>query len=154
MSMRIWRAAMAAVVVAGIITAAMASDEVTAQITMKVVKGLYDRQRSVNDTFNMTNANPGIVEGTQYIETNAWEEVTAPGVQAKSWTWFRNLSTNNIIVIGVVDANTNYIEMARLRTEHYGLIPLGTNAIYAISYLGSNTNDTTGANLEKWIITE
>jgi hypothetical protein len=47
-----------------------------------------------------------------------------------------------------VDASTNFLEFARLAEGEYGLIPVGTNALYARSY---GTNEA-GTVLEKIVL--
>ena len=130
---------------------AMAANEIVAQIVIKLTSGFQDVQRAVNATHSVSGSPVNSAAGTQTIGTNAAELVTVGDVSVKGWSYWRNLeSTNggNVVALGVIDASTNFLEWARLAAGEYGLIPLGTRDIYALS-IGTNAAGTV---LEKFII--
>ncbi len=143
-------------IVAVVIVGAMAvvgsrAADITAQAVLKVTKGYIDIQRAANTDFSIASSPAAIAGFTQTIETNAAEQITIGDVATKGWSWFRNLSSNgNAVAVGVVDASTNFIEFARLAAGEYGLIPLGTNTIWARSY-GTNA---ASCELEKIIVSD
>lgn len=130
-----------------------AANEITAAVTLTATKGYLSIQRAISAQWDLTNAYPNVGGQTQTIGTN-WEAVTVGDVTTKGWAWFRNLSTNNTISIGVLCAtDTNYVEFIRMKPGRYGLMTLGTNGIYAVTTI-SGTNETTGSVLEKVILDE
>jgi len=131
--------------------AAYAANEITAAITLKATKGYLDIQRSANAQWNLTNTAPNVSGLTQRIGTNTAELISVGDVATPGWAWFRNLSTNNNIAVGVMDVNTNFLEFARFAPGEYGLIPLGTNSIYGMA--NGATNEANSV-LEKIILDE
>jgi len=127
-----------------------AANEITAAITFKAATGYLDFTRAVNAQWTITNASPNIAGDSQSLTTGTVSAVTQGALVKKGWGWFRNLSTNNTMSLGVVDASTNYIEFAQLKAGEYGLIRLGTNTLYA-TLPSCVTNETTSV-LEKAII--
>ena len=134
--------------IAGMLTAVCyAANEITAQASLVVTKGYLNVTRQVSAQYSITNTAPNVAGLTQILSTNAAEQITAGDVTTPGWGWFRNLGSN-IVSLGVVDASTNYIEFARLRSGEYGLIPVGTNALFGVS-IGTNEAGTV---LEKIIL--
>jgi len=127
-----------------------AANELTAGVTFQVAKGYLTYSRAVSATWTITNATPNVAADSVNLTTGSVTAVGSGSVAVKGWAWFRNLSTNNTASLGVYDANTNYVEFARLKPGEYGLIRLGENPIQA-RLVSDVTNETTSV-LEKAII--
>jgi hypothetical protein len=139
------------VLLAAILAAAgaYAANEISALVSLAATKGYVNVTRQINQQWDITNAAPNVAGGTQIIGTNAAEVILFGDVVTPGWSLFRNLGTNShSIALGVVDTSTNFMEFARLEMGEYGMIPVGTNALYGISY---GTNEA-GTVLEKIIL--
>jgi hypothetical protein len=129
--------------------AARAANELTAQVAVRFVDGYVDLQRGANASWTVTNASPNVAADSVGVTTNA-AALAFGAVSVKGWTWFRNVTAagGDTIALGVVDASTNFIEFARMKPGEYGLIRLGTSAIWA-QKIGTNE---TSSRLEKMCV--
>ena len=77
------------------------ANEISFNVTLKVVKGYLDFTRSLNRQTDLDAASPNVAAGTQIIGTT--EEVIGLGdVATPGVAWFRNLDTTNFVEIGVL----------------------------------------------------
>lgn len=90
-------------------TGAWAASEITANLTLKVTKGSLDVTRTAAQTLNVTANAPNVAGFTQLVNTNtAGTALTLGDVSTNGVAWFRNLSTNNYIEIGVQTTGVFY----------------------------------------------
>ena len=130
-----------------------AADEITASVVLKIVDGFIDQQRAVNAQWDVSATRPNISAGTHVIPTNGTPVlITVGDIATNGWSFFRNLSAYNTLSLGASpDAGTNVYEFARMPPGTYGIIPLGTSAVYCVRSGTLVTNEPESI-LEKMII--
>jgi len=117
----------------GLIVTARGADEITANAAFSMRDGYLNVTRSGASTWTVTNPLPAIASDSHIVTTGAWTTVTTGSILRPGWAWFRNLSTNNTVAMGLLiqdTAQTNYFETLRLKAGEYWLGRLGTNTLY------------------------
>ncbi len=136
--------------VAGLAGALVASDEITLNAYMNVLKGNFDLTRQVTGGKITMNGN-NIDYHIQTIPTSDWSVVTViADVKTNGYSWIRNLTTNatRYVEIGYryADASvTNYGAVLRFYAGEFGMARFTTNPIQARAYGGGSVD------LEVWI---
>ncbi|MEN6360046.1 MAG: hypothetical protein ABFD59_08320 [Smithella sp.] len=77
-------------------------------------------------------AGAGVVENVQVVSTNTvGDALTLGGVTTPGFAWFKNLSTNHYIEIGLQDSSTNFVSFIKLNTNQAQACWLSVAAPYA-----------------------
>lgn len=135
-----------AVSFAGII---LASDEITVNGYINVLKGNFNLTRQVSSAKITMNGN-NVDYHIQTIATADWSVVSViSDVKTNGYSWIRNLTTNTTRYVEIgyryADASvTNYGAVLRFNAGEFGLLRFTTNPIQAKAYGGS-------VDLETWI---
>lgn len=104
-------------IVSGILIAASlyAANEITANFTLRVLKGNLDITKTIGQKLTLTCGTPNVAGLTQLVTTNpVGEAITLGNVSTNGVAWFSCLDTNHFVEIGVQDANTNFLPLIRL----------------------------------------
>lgn len=136
--------------VAGLAGVLVASDEITVNGYINVLKGNFNLTRQVSSgkiTMNGGNIDYHI----QTIATADWSVVSViSDVKTNGYSWIRNLTTNTTRYVEIgyryADANvTNYGAVLRFYAGEFGMCRFTTNPIQAKAYGGGSVD------LEVWI---
>lgn len=120
-----------------------AANEITANLTLKVEKGVLSVTKTSSKQFNINHSNPNVAGVTLNVLTTATGTLIPLGnVASNGVAWFGNLGTNNI-EIGVRDSATNFLPIITLKSNeswccriNLGCVPYAraTNATTVLEY--------------------
>jgi hypothetical protein len=141
---KVW--ALLAVAVVGI-AAAIASDEITVNASLEVRNGFLQDMRRITN-LRIDQAAASSAAGVQLVGTNpvavATGDLTTPG-----FALLRNIggATNVLtITVGVMDASTNFCEVAEMRYSEVALFRVGAGVeLYVVA-------DIEGAKMDRLIL--
>jgi hypothetical protein len=100
-----------------------AADEITVSASLRVNNGDLAVQKDSGGS-RYTQTTKGHVGGVQIIGTNACEALPLTDLTAAGWCYMRNLDTNNPVEVGVVDVNTNFLPLLKVKATEFALFRL------------------------------
>ena len=108
--------------------AGLAADEISIAASLQCVNGDLFVQKNLSGGLRVTQNTARRVGGTQALTTNAAAialgDLDTPGIG-----WYRNLSTNYVVQVGAMDANTNFVMVIQLGAREVALFRLGSAVV-------------------------
>jgi len=118
----------------------MAASEITASWTLKAVKsGVTYLNEVSSKSLTLNASSPTVSRYTKTVTTNEAVALDVPVLNG--WCWLENTSTNtnDVVQVGVVDVNTNFLPLLMLKATESCPVRICTNITpYAKAITGTN----------------